>query len=141
MPRCLLKNSSNQLKKTSLSSADRLVQSISGSDCTNVERTARSGRVERTIGGGPEDGNPRAGGRGAGAGGGVGVCAGERGGSEGVRVGGGGKVGRFGVGGGGGKLIAGRVFALTLGGGGGGAGCLLYGSQFVLANGTLHGEI
>lgn len=133
------KNSSNQLKKTSLSSADRFVQSISESGCGSNTRGARSGRVERMIGGGAEGGKPRAGGRGAGAGagGGVGVDTGARDGIEGVRVGGGGKVGRFGAGGGGGNEGVGRLFAFTLGGGGGGAGCLLYGSQFVLAIGTL----
>lgn len=112
----------------------------------------RSGRVEWMIGGGPCGGAARLGsgigdrlGRG-------GVCKGDRLGRAGgedragvgePRVGGGGNgaaVGLLNAGGGGGNvftLAVGRLLTFTRGGGGGGGGVPLYGSQFVLARGTL----
>jgi len=47
------KNSSSQLKKTSLSSEERFAQSITGVACGLFPRDERSGRVDRTRGGGP----------------------------------------------------------------------------------------
>ena len=90
----LAKNSSNQLKKTSLSSEERLAQSITGLAWGLLPGDGRSGRVNRTIGGGP------------------GERLGKVGGKFGDRVGRGGA--RDGVG------IAG--LRVGVGGGGGGAG-------------------
>ena len=53
MSKNFAKNSSNQLKKTSLSSGERFAQSIMGFACGILPRDGRSGRVDRTRGGGP----------------------------------------------------------------------------------------
>lgn len=101
-------------------------QSISDSGWTLAWGTAFSGRVDRTIGGGPVEGvrGGKRGGAGAegGADGGGGVYDGEDLTIDGVRDGGGGMLGRFGGGGGGRKDVAGRAFTFSLGGGGAGAG-------------------
>ena len=159
----LAKNSSSQLKNIRLSSGERLDQSISVSSSSVsdaarlgiTEREGKSGRVDRTLGGaGPfvigggfgwEDEGISGGAdtatfpRGGGGGGPEAVPREGRGGAgdaplllesdreagADVRVGGGGSRG--------------FVFWLTrlLGGDGGGGGSPLYGSQFVLAIGTL----
>lgn len=49
------KNSSNQAKKTCLSSGEIFVQSITSSACGPLPEAGISGRVDRLMGGGPDE--------------------------------------------------------------------------------------